>query len=97
MLSSAITCHKLGVTTEIIKSVHYVELLHQVYVIIHYGCTRQLQHVFLSLCDTLHELRLLGAAGLTLVALINNDGAEQAYTLIKVNALERETTLTSDS
>ena len=97
MLTSAITCHKLGVTTEIIKSVHYVELLHQVYVVIHYGCTRQLQHVLLTLSDTLHKLRLLGAAGLTLVALINDDGAEQAYTLVKVNALECKSTLTSDS
>ena len=97
MLSSTITCHKLRVTTEIIKSVHYVELLHQVYVVINYGCTGQLQHVLLTLCDTLHKLTLLGATGLTLMALINDNGTEQAYTLVKINALERKPPLTSDS
>ena len=87
MLSSAVTSHILSVPAKVLHTIEDIKLLYQINIVIDYGCSRQLQYIFLTLSDTLHELSLLGAAVLALVALINNDGTEHILSWVKVHAL----------
>ena len=87
MLSSAVTSHILSVPAKILHTIEDIKLLYQIYVIIDYGCAGQLKYIFLTLSDTLHELSLLCAAVLALMALINNDGTEHILSWVKVHAL----------
>jgi PAS domain S-box-containing protein len=94
---SAIACHELTVTPEVLQPIHNAKLLHQVFVIVNYWRAREFKDILLSRTDTLHELRLLRLAALALVALIDDDGAEQFDTLVEVNALQSEPPVTPDS